>query len=360
MAMCLEATDPEYLNRIYDGPHRTITLAVVVACQEENMVDKDKKDYSSEDLFIYYKKCTSTTAIKKNRRTILTQEYEHFDSKVNESLTKIYDRFQKLMNDLSLVDKEYDPEDSNLKFLLALPEKWDLKVISIMDNYDLDDTSLDEIYVMLKTHELEMEQRSKRKGPKPRQVAIKVEGEPREKDRRKSHSKGKVMIVNSDTELSNSNDDTDSESESDIEGDHDNNEDIEQMDALLRRNSNEKELKSGKYDKSKEKCYNCDGVGHFAADCRKPRAEKKQALNTKKKNLDDTSESDDGVNYALMENADIEADTTELKIEGGLSENEQDTGLQPPLKKKRYHRHTAHQIQEMEAYELSTGMPAPG
>ncbi|KAI3501570.1 hypothetical protein L1887_29450 [Cichorium endivia] len=35
--------------------------------------------------------------------------------------------------------------------------------------------------------------------------------------------------------------------------------------------------------------------------------------------------------------------------EGGVSGNEQDTDQQPPPKKKRYHRHTAHQIQEMEA-----------
>ncbi|KAL8104592.1 hypothetical protein AgCh_028710 [Apium graveolens] len=95
------------------------------------MVDKEKKDHSLEDLssimkdekvrhmsnrVIGYKtakeiwdtlevKCQGTTAIKKNRRTILTQ------------------KFQKLMNDLSLFDKEYDLEDFNLKFLLGLPEK---------------------------------------------------------------------------------------------------------------------------------------------------------------------------------------------------------------------------------------------
>ena len=40
------------------------------------------------------------------------------------------------------------------------------------------------------------------------------------------------------------------------------------------------------------------------------------------------------------------------QIEGGLSGNDQDADQQqPPTKKKRYHRHTAHQIQEMEAYK---------
>ncbi|KAL8115083.1 hypothetical protein AgCh_021782 [Apium graveolens] len=86
-----------------------------------------------------------TESIKKNRKTILTQEYEHFDSKPDESLTGLYDRFVKLLNVLSLVDKEYDLEDSNLKFMVALPESWDLKATTIRDNYNLEETTLDEI-----------------------------------------------------------------------------------------------------------------------------------------------------------------------------------------------------------------------
>ncbi|XP_074377545.1 uncharacterized protein LOC141719062 [Apium graveolens] len=90
-------------------------------------------------------KCQGAATIKKKRKTILTQEYEDFDSRADDSLTDIYDRFQKLLTDLSLRDKEYDLEDSNLKFLLALPEKWNLKLTSIRDNYDLEDTYPDEI-----------------------------------------------------------------------------------------------------------------------------------------------------------------------------------------------------------------------
>lgn len=44
------------------------------------------------------------------------QEFEHFDSKADESLTDLYDRFMKLLNDLSLVGNEYEPEDFNTKF----------------------------------------------------------------------------------------------------------------------------------------------------------------------------------------------------------------------------------------------------
>ncbi|KAL8134595.1 hypothetical protein AgCh_009571 [Apium graveolens] len=80
------------------------------------------------------------------------------------------------------------------------------------------------------------------------------------------------------------------------------------------RNTNSKESRSGKLDKSKERCYNYDGIGQFAADYKKPRAEKKQVLISKKKNWDDSSESDDTVNYALMENVGTEGDNVELKV----------------------------------------------
>ncbi|KAL8155574.1 hypothetical protein AgCh_000820 [Apium graveolens] len=295
MAMCLEATYPEYLNRIYDGPHRPMKVAVSLAGEPEKMIDKDRKDYFPEDI---------------------------------SSIMK-------------------DDKDSNLKFLLALPEKWDYKVTSIRDNYQLDITPLDEIYGVLKTHELEMVQRSKRKGSKARPVALKVEEKAKEKARRKSYSKGKSMIAKSDTKSSNSDDDLNTDTESDTDSDHNNNEDMDQMAALLvksfkkmvyknfkkgrrfsrkgssssnsdkwnnRRNTDGKESRSEKLDKSKERCYNCDGIGHFAADSRKPKAEKKQALISRKRNRDDSSDSDDGVNYALMAKADAEADNAELKV----------------------------------------------
>ncbi|KAL8088485.1 hypothetical protein AgCh_038310 [Apium graveolens] len=379
MAMCLEATDPEYLSMIYDGPHKPMKVDVSVARELEKMIDNDMKDYTPEDI------SSIMQDAKKNRRRVLTQEYEHFDSRDNESLTEIYDRFQKLLNDLSLVNKEHDFEDSNLKFLLALPEKWDFKVTSIRDNNQFNITPLDEIYGVLKTHELEMEQRSKRKKSKSRPVALKVEEKPKEKARRKSYSKGKTMISKSNTvtppdpgsgirvvtsitflpldlcgykattppsfpyhayvilmmssslpcplsigfqkfpkigvitntESSNSDDDSNPDTKSDTDSDHNNNEDMDKMAALLRNNRRDtdwKEVRFGKSNKSKERCYNCDGLGHFAADCRKPRAKKKQALISRKRNWDDSSDSDDRINYVLMENIDAETNKDELKV----------------------------------------------
>ncbi|KAL8118401.1 hypothetical protein AgCh_016070 [Apium graveolens] len=368
MTMFLEATDPEYLDRIKEGPHKPTKLVVAVAGEAAKTVPKEKSDYTAEDIASIAKdakvrhllhsaidnvmsnrvincktakeiwdaletRCQGTDTIKKNRKTIVTQEYEHFDSKTNESLNDLYDRFVKLLNDLSLVDKEYDIEDSNLKFLLALPECWDLKATTIRDNYNLDETTLDEIYGMLKTHELEMEQRSKRKGGKSRTVALKAEEEfPKAASSKKD--KGKALFKKSDTESSSSKSDDDSDFESLPETNAD--EEMMKLYALMvkgitkiayrkfrkgkkfsrkgissdKKNFRRSEGRGGKSDRgdyTNVKCYNCGEKGHISPDCKKVKGDKGKALVTKQKSWTDTSNSESEENYALMENADKES-----------------------------------------------------
>ncbi|KAK1365855.1 hypothetical protein POM88_041416 [Heracleum sosnowskyi] len=374
MTMFLEATDPEYLDRINNGPHKPTKLSPAVGDKEQTLIPKEKKDYTPEDISSIAKdakvrhllhsaldnvmsnrvigcktakeiwdalevRCQGTTAIKKNRKTILTQEYEHFDSRSNETLTETYDRFCKLLNDLSLVDKEYNLEESNLKFLLSLPEKWDLKTTSIRDNYDLDDTDLDEIYGLLKTHELEIDQRNRRSSKKTKSVALKVEEKPIEKkESSKKKAKGKALVIKSESESSNSDDDSNSDEASDSEDDE---EQLMQMAALMvktfkkmgfknskrgkrfsRRDSNSekknfrksdgKDTKSGKKDKSEIQFYKCKEMGHYAPECKKGKTGK--ALVSKGKDWADTSDSDDGENYALMATVKDETESSENKV----------------------------------------------
>ncbi|KAK1373841.1 hypothetical protein POM88_030034 [Heracleum sosnowskyi] len=374
MTMFLEATDPEYLDRIYDGPHMPTKLSPVISGQEQKTVPKEKKDLTPEDISSIAKdakvrhllhsaldnvmsnrvigcktakeiwdalevRCQGTSAIKKNMKTILTQEYEHFDSRSDESLTDTYDRFCKLLNDLSLVDKEYDLEESNLKFLLSLSERWDLKATTIQDNYDLAETDFDEIYGLLKTHELEIEQRNKRSGKKTKSVALKVEEKPVKKESSRKKAKGKALVIKSESESSNSDDGSNTDDEASDSEDDD--EEMMKMAALMvktfkkmgfknfkkgkrfsREDSNsykrkfkksdEKDTKPGRKDKSKIQCYKCKEMVHYAPECKKGKSEK--ALITKGKDWADTSDSDEGVNYALMATGRDEADSSENKV----------------------------------------------
>ena len=103
--------------------------------------------------------CQGTMAIKKKRRAVLIQEYKHFEAKPDESLTDIYDRFLTLLNNLSLVGNVYDREDSNTRFLRALNEEWETQTSIIRHQYDLEIITLDEVYGMLRTPNIEVQQR---------------------------------------------------------------------------------------------------------------------------------------------------------------------------------------------------------
>ena len=122
--------------------------------------------------------CQGTKEIKKNRRAIFVQEYEYFEAKSDESLTHVYGRFLTLLNELALVGQMFPNEFSNTKFLRSLPEEWDVQTSIIRYGNDLETVSLDELYGMLKTHDLELHKRKNRKSDKVKQVALKIDSKP--------------------------------------------------------------------------------------------------------------------------------------------------------------------------------------
>ncbi|KAL8105313.1 hypothetical protein AgCh_029196 [Apium graveolens] len=173
--------------------------------------------------------------------------------------------------DLEYLRRIYDGPHRPMKLAVTVVGQEEKMVDKPNKDYTVEDLS--SIMKDARTHELEMEKRCKRKGSKSRPIALIIEEKPKGKSRRK---------------------DTDSESYTD--SDHANNEDIEQMAALLVESF--KKMVNKKFKKGK----------------RKPKTEKKQYFITKKKKWDDSSDSDDGVNYALMANTETEADTAELNV----------------------------------------------
>ena len=175
--------------------------------------------------------CQGTKEIKKNRREILIQEYEYFEAKSDESLTDVYDRFLTVLNELALVGQMYPNEFSNTKFLRSLPEEWDVQTSTIKYGNDLETVSLDELYGMLKTHDLELQQRKSRKSTKVKQVALKVDSRPAVANKKNSNlakRKGRE-VVSSDE----SNTDTESDTEDETNPDGSSYDDMIQMMAMI-------------------------------------------------------------------------------------------------------------------------------
>ena len=249
--------------------------------------------------------CQGTVAIKKNRRTLLIQEYEQFEAKADESLTEVYDSFLSLLNELSLVGKVYDNDDSNTKFLRALTEDWDTQTSILRHHYDLNEISLDEVYGMLKTHDMELQQRKYRKSSRNKGVALKVDS------RSSGSTKGKAKQASYPDESSNTDDDVESNTDGSNADESSSDEDIQEMVALLVKGfkkfklqeaarsmfnsakkssrsgeKKEKDSKTEKLDKSKVRCYNCDGMGHFANECKKAKKTARQSSHHREYRLD--------------------------------------------------------------------------
>ncbi|KAL8114183.1 hypothetical protein AgCh_021150 [Apium graveolens] len=305
--MNLEATDPDYLDVINDGPFMPTKLVPATPTVAEHYQLKEKTEWTPGEKVHVLKdakdaletQCQGTMAIKKNRRVVLIQEYEHFETKDDESLTNIYDRFLTLLNNLSLVGKVYDREDSNTKFLRALSEEWETQTSIIRHQYDLDGRDMT--------------------------GASRWAVEP-------GYPTGSIQ-VESDTDDSSSNpdDDTDSETDKNMTDS-----DVMQMPALLvkgfmrmqfRKSRNNrsfrkkftrgekkstgrkdgKDSKAGNLDRTKIKGYNCDEPGHFASECKKTKHNKgkSKALITSSKNWIDSSDSEgENTCYARMASLD--------------------------------------------------------
>ena len=248
-----------------------------------------------------------TEEVKDNRKDILTSSYEAFMCQPGETLSSLFERFTKLLSELKLHGKSYPRRETNRKFMLTLPYSLEYKNTSIRERIDFVSMPLDVIYGKLKTYELEQEQRAIIYGPGTigskstalAKTTALVAREPETSDLPESNSKSEKKIVIAEIE----------------DNDHDADESefytLEELNQLedesmtymasrfkhvrFRKNNNYKskplagKFQKGSYpsgsgsrggyksnwvDRSKTRCYNCNELGHFATDCRKPKQAK--------------------------------------------------------------------------------------
>ncbi|GKA93384.1 hypothetical protein Tco_0815370 [Tanacetum coccineum] len=106
------------------------------------------------------KRFGGNAATKKTQRNLLKQQYENFTAPSSEMLDQTFDRLQKLVSQLELLDEKLSQEDVNQKLLRSLSPEWNTHVVVWRNKADLDTMSMDDLYNNLKVYEPEVKRMS--------------------------------------------------------------------------------------------------------------------------------------------------------------------------------------------------------
>ncbi|GKA60704.1 hypothetical protein Tco_0760111 [Tanacetum coccineum] len=102
------------------------------------------------------KRFGGNAATKKTQRNLLKQQYENFTTLSSEMLDQTFDRLQKLVSQLELLDEKLSQEDVNQKLLRSLSPEWNTHAIVWRNKAELETMSMDDLYNNLKVYEPEV------------------------------------------------------------------------------------------------------------------------------------------------------------------------------------------------------------
>ncbi|KAL8104625.1 hypothetical protein AgCh_028737 [Apium graveolens] len=148
MLLYIRASNPEYVKLILvDSMDDDMSHQIMVYESAKHM-------WETIELLM-----EGTEDVRKNRLDILTSQYEAFKALPGESITQVFERLNKLLNELSIHGKTYPQREVNMNFMMVLPQHLENKASSVCERVDFETMTLEKLYGKLKTHEMEQEQR---------------------------------------------------------------------------------------------------------------------------------------------------------------------------------------------------------
>ncbi|GJZ72035.1 hypothetical protein Tco_0635886 [Tanacetum coccineum] len=96
---------------------------------------------------------TLMMGIPNEHQNLLKQQYENFTAPSLEMLDQTFDRLQKLVSQLELLDEKLSQEDVNQKLLRSLSPEWNTHAVVWRNKAELETMSMDDLYNNLKVYE---------------------------------------------------------------------------------------------------------------------------------------------------------------------------------------------------------------
>ncbi|GJU40314.1 putative ribonuclease H-like domain-containing protein [Tanacetum coccineum] len=122
--------------------------------------DEDKAQRRLEDakklLEAVENRFDGNSTTRKTQRNLLKQQYENIIASRSEMLDQTFDRLQKLVSQLELLDEKLSQEDVNQKLLRSLSPERNTHAVVWRNKDDLDTMSMDDLYNNLKVYEPEV------------------------------------------------------------------------------------------------------------------------------------------------------------------------------------------------------------
>ncbi|GJY30665.1 hypothetical protein Tco_0414160 [Tanacetum coccineum] len=90
------------------------------------------------------KRFAGNAATRKTQRDLLKQQYKNFTALSSKMLDQTFDRLQKLVSQLELLDEMLSQEDVNKKLLRSLSPEWNTHAVVWRNKADFDTMSMDD------------------------------------------------------------------------------------------------------------------------------------------------------------------------------------------------------------------------
>ncbi|GJW43741.1 putative ribonuclease H-like domain-containing protein [Tanacetum coccineum] len=196
------------------------------------------------------KRFGGNAATRKAQRNLLKQQYENFTAPSSEMLGQTFDRLQKLVSELELLDEKLSQKDVNQKLLRSLSPEWNTYAVVWRNKADLDIISMDDLYNNLKVYEPEVKGMFSSSSSTQNMALVSSSN---------NNTNSTNKAVNTTHRVSTASTPVNAANFTNIDN---------LSDANTRRKLTINDIETIDFDKSKVECYNCYKRIHFSRECR--------------------------------------------------------------------------------------------